>query len=605
MSKTLLTLDFETYYDTKLSLRRMSTMEYVRDDAFKVWGVGLQINDNSAYWVGENEVADALDEIDWENTSLLCHNTPFDGYVLTYRYKHTPAYYFDTSAMSRGWWPGLSSSLKVVAERCFPNDVNMRKGDELVTAKGIVDLPPDVEEDIAGYCIQDVTLTYSIYNELINDYPKSELDLIHMTTKMFCEPVLRIDRDRLSKYHNNEIDKAKTVIEKSKYSGEILRSNPKFSAALKNDFKIDVPTKISPNTGLSIPALGKNDPGWRQMCKMYPQHQNIWDARIAAKSRIDETRAARFLAAADPDDNSLPSALRYYAAHTGRFGGTEKLNLQNLPRDSELRRCLVAPPGNYLYVADLSNIEARMLAWLAGQNDLLKQFETGEDIYSNFASTIYNRPIDKTNDPTERFVGKTAILGLGYGMGGKKFQDTLKSGSAGPSIEFTESEAQTVVTKYRQTYFRIPLLWRRLENHLAVSLNNQQKLPFSVLIFDNGKILLPNGMSLKYQDLTIQNGELRYFGKNGFETTYGGRITENIIQALSRIVITDAMLKLETAIKNSTVALTIHDEIILSAPSLHADATMKAMIELLCIPPKWASDLPLDAEGGYAINYSK
>ena len=604
VSKTLLTLDFETYYDTKLSLSKITTMEYVRDPQFKVWGVGLQVDDGEPYWVTEDDVEHAFDEFDWDNTALLCHNTPFDGFVLTQHYGIKPAYYYDTAAMARGWWPGLSASLRATSERCFPKDEAMRKGDELVNAKGIYDLPPDIEEQIAGYCRQDVALTHAIYKQLYEAYPQSELDLIDLTTRMFCEPVLQIDRARLTTYHESEVMAGETAITNSGLSREVLASNQKFTAAIE-DLGITVPTKRSPNTGLSIPAFGKNDAGWKQLVSMYPEHQHIWDGRVAVKSRINETRASRFLAAADPATNTLPAPLRYYAAHTGRFGGTDKLNLQNLPRGSELRKCLVAPEGHLVYVADLSNIEARMLAWLAGQDDLLAQFANGEDIYSNFAATVYDRPINKNDDPTERFVGKTAILGLGYGMGAAKFKATLAAGAAGPSLLYTDAQAAAVVTKYRQSYNRIPILWKRLENYVTMSLYEKADLPYSVLTFRNGTIQLPNKMSLKYKDLRANNGQLEYIGRNGIEKTYGGRLTENVVQALSRIVITDAMLKLQDAIPEGKVALTVHDEVVIVAPNTEPDATMELVIDTLCIPPEWAKDLPLDAEGGYAHNYSK
>lgn len=605
MSKKLLTLDFETYYDTKLSLQKITTMEYVRDPMFKVWGVGLQVDDGTPYWVSEDDVEHAFNEFDWDNTALLCHNTPFDGFVLTHHYGIKPAYYYDTAAMARGWWPGMSASLRATSERCFPDDPSMRKGNELISAKGIYDLSPDIEEQLAGYCRQDVALTYAIYNQLHKAYPQTELDLIDLTTRMFCEPVLQIDRDRLTTYHESEVMIGEAAISNSGYSREVLASNQKFSAALLEDLNITVPTKVSPTTGNSIPALGKNDAGWKQMREMYPEHEPVWAGRVAVKSRINETRASRFLAAANPTSNTLPAPLRYYAAHTGRFGGTDKLNLQNLPRGSELRKSLIAPEGHLVFVADLSNIEARMLAWLAGQDDLLKQFFDGEDIYSNFAGTVYNKPINKTDNPTERFVGKTAILGLGYGMGAPKFQATLASGAGGPTLDLSEAQAASVVNKYRLTYNRIPILWKRLENFLVMALKQNTDLPYSVLSFSPGAIRLPNGMFLKYKDLKIADNQLQYVGKRGFEKTYGGRITENVVQALSRIVITDAMLRLQHTIPGGTVALTVHDEVVIIAPKNNPDVTMKNIIEQLCIAPSWAPNLPLDAEGGFAHNYSK
>jgi DNA polymerase len=423
---------------------------------------------------------------------------------------------------------------------------------------------------------------------------------------MFCEPVLKIDRERLIAYHHQEATRAEELIEASGISREVLASNDKFVKHLES-LGITVPVKKSPATGEMIPAFGKADAGWKQLCAMYPQHRNLWDARTAAKSRITETRAKRFLDAAHHDD-TLSVPLRYYAAHTGRFGGTDKLNMQNLPRGSELRKCLVAPEGHLIYVADLSNIEARMLAWLAGQDDLLQQFRRGEDIYSNFATKIYGRPINKTDNPTERFVGKTAILGLGYGMGHNKFKATLESGAAGPAMQISENDAMNVVFTYRSTYDLIPVLWSRLENMLKSTLHrdNFGTSYRDVLTIQERALVLPNGMALRYENLQMSPTGLTYTTRGAVqETTYGGRITENVIQALSRIVITDSLLRLSNKIPGGRVALTVHDEVVIVAPDTDPDATMNLIIEDMCTPPRWALSLPLAAEGGYDRKYSK
>ena len=598
----LVTLDFETYFDTKFSLNKMTTMEYVQDERFKVWGVGIKIEHGPAQWYTEDEVEDALREIPWESVMLICHNTPFDAFILTQYYKLVPNYYVDTAAMSRGLYPGQSARLRDCAIRLFPNDESKRKGEELVNAKGIVDLPPDLDEEIGKYCIQDVELTYLIWKQMLCDMPHSEMDLINLTCKMFCEPTLHIDRERLTEYHKNEYEKAENLIENSGIDRKILSSNQQFSKYIEDVLLITPPTKKSPTTGEQIPALGKNDAAFKQMQKMHPELQHVWDARIAVKSRLTETRAKRFLDSALPD-NSLPVPLRYYAAHTGRFGGTEKLNMQNLPRGGELRRCISAAPGSLLYVADLSNIEARMLAWLAGESSLLYEFSNGEDVYSKFASIVYGRPIDKTNDPIERFVGKMCILGLGYGMGGQKFKDALGSGAAGPAVHFTLEESSSIVRTYRQTYPSIPMLWGRLETLLKQTLHKQNfGNVYGPLIVGDSSIILPNKMALRYHNLRYASQGLIYESRNKIEYTYGGRITENVIQALSRIVITDSMLRLS---KSFDVALQVHDEIIISSTGDNPSDTMSKMITDMCISPEWATDLPLDAEGTYGAYYAK
>ena len=596
----LITLDFETYFDPQFSLTKMSTMEYVKDKRFKVWGVGIKVNDKPTEWYGEDETKAALLAIDWDLATLLCHNTPFDGYILTQYYNLYPKQYADTAAMSRGLYPGESARLKDVSIRLFPRDPGMRKGDELVTAKGIVDLPPNIEQSIAEYCIQDVDLTYAIYKKLQPDYPSDELKLIDMTTRMFCEPRITVDRELLIKYRDEEIEKNDNIIQASGISRKVLASDKQFKEHLES-IQIIPATKVSPRTGKTIPAFGKNDPGFKQMQRMYPELQHIWDARTAVKSRIAETRAQRFIDAVTPQ-GTLPAPLRYYAAHTGRFGGTEKINLQNLPRGSILRKALTAPSGQYVYVADLSNIEARMLAWLANEHDLMQQFGSGVDVYAKFASTVYGREINKYNDPTERFVGKTAILGLGYGMGAEKFQATVKTAGIDISIE----EAKQVVQTYRTTYPGIPAFWRRAENLLQQTsdptcVGNK----YGPLEIQPTRIMLPNKMSLWYPHLELIGNDYYYTVGGKRQGTWGGRVTENIVQALSRIIITDAMLRIQDHMTHVKIVLTVHDEIVILGPKINPDNLMKYIITLMCKPPAWASELPLDAEGGFDVCYSK
>ena len=133
---TTIFLDFETYFDPKFSLTKMTTMEYVRDPRFKVWGMGYRfINENETTWLGEDEVEDFIQSVDWDDTAVVAHNAMFDAYILTQYYNVTPQYYYDTAAMARGRWPGQSARLADVAERLFPDDPDMRKGEELVNAK--------------------------------------------------------------------------------------------------------------------------------------------------------------------------------------------------------------------------------------------------------------------------------------------------------------------------------------------------------------------------------------------------------------------------------------------------------------------------------------
>jgi len=593
-------LDFETYYDVQLSLTKMSTVQYVNHPDFKVWGVGIKVDEGETEWYNEEETPEILSQIDWNDCSLICHNTLFDAYILTQYFGHKPAFYYDTASMSRGLYPNMSARLKDCATRQFPNDVSMRKGDELVNAKGVRDLDPDLDAQIGGYCIQDVDLTYALFKAYLVNYPESELQLIDLTVRMFVEPKLILDRGLLIAYKEDIKVKTAALIEASATTREVLASQVKFKNHLEN-IGIVVPTKTSPATGQKIPAFGKNDSAYVQMCQAYPEYNHIWQGREAVKSRVEETRAERFLEATNPDGTfSVP--LRYYAAHTGRFGGSDKLNLQNLPRGSKLRTAIMAPEGQKLFISDLSNIEARMLAWMAKEHELVEAFATGRDVYCEFASQIYGRTITKA-DKLERYVGKTAILGLGYGMGHQRFKDTLKMGS--PSVDITVGTAMVIVNQYRGMYPNIPKLWSGMKDSLFQMLNPRSiGLKYGPLKIGARALELPNGMALSYPNLMYDNGEFIYKTQRETIRTHGPRVTENVIQALARIVITDQILDIQS-MPQVDIVMQIHDEIVAIGSESDSDKTMEQIIGIMRTPPSWCSDLPLDAEGGVSQVYDK
>ena len=597
---TKIYLDFETYYDVQLSLSKMSTVQYINHPDFKVWGVGIKVEDGETEWYNEEETSDVLAQIDWENTAVVCHNTLFDAYILTQYYGYKPAFYYDTAAMSRGLYPNMSASLANAVRRQFPNDETMRKGEELVNAKGVRDLDPELDAQIGGYCIQDVDLTYALFLEYIKLYPDKELRIIDLTVRMFVEPKLMLDRGLLTTYKEEIATRTEQAIQASGTTREVLASQVKFKEHLES-LGITVPTKKSPTTGKQIPAFGKNDSAYIQMCNMYPEHNNIWEAREFVKSRIEETRAQRFIDSTNPDGTfSVP--LRYYAAHTGRFGGSDKINLQNLPRGSTLRRAIMAPEGQRLYIADLSNIEARMLAWLAKEHDLVEAFRTGRDVYCEFASQIYGRTITK-DDKLERYVGKTAILGLGYGMGADKFKQTLKTGS--PSVDVSDSVAQQIVMQYRGMYPNIPRLWSGMKDALFQMINPRSVgMMYGPLMIKMRALELPNGMALSYPNLRYEAGQFVYNTDRDYVRTHGPRVTENVIQALARLVITDQMLDVQS-LPQVDIVLQVHDEIIAIGSEVNADDTMNQILEIMRTPPEWCNDIPLDAEGGVSKIYDK
>jgi len=315
-----------------------------------------------------------------------------------------------------------------------------------------------------------------------------------------------------------------------------LMSNPRF-AALLEELNVKPPMKVSPATGKQTFAFSKTDEEFKALL----EHPNLGvqmlvAARLGTKSTIEETRTERFIGIADR--GALPVPLRYYAAHTGRWGGDDKLNLQNLPRNSPLKGAIIAPDGYMMIDSDSSQIEARTLAWLAEQDDLVDAFDRGEDVYKIMASAIYGKDVSEiTKD--ERFVGKTTILGCGYGMGAKKFQAQLKNFN----VEITLVEATRIIDTYRATYPKIVELWKSAASALKSILQKQHTTlgRGDILKVEGVKgILLPNTLYLRYPNLRkLQDDdgeiELVYDTKKGKAIIptriYGGKVIENVCQA--------------------------------------------------------------------------
>lgn len=609
-----ITLDFETYYDQDYSLRKLTTAEYIQDDRFKIHMVGIKHGDfMTSIYCEEAEIAEALYAIDWDNTQLICQNTHFDGFILAEHFSIYPAVYADTRSMSQALYVGEQShSLAAIADRLFSD---WKKGGELADSKGVETLTGDLLVSISEYCTNDVELTYAAYKDMVEYMPPAELELINLTARMFCQPQLFLDTQRAASSLCDIQDYKSGIIKKSGLPKTKLSSNPQFAAWIVEQ-GLTPPKKVSPTTGKETWALGKNDLGFQKLIAENPQHQAIWEARLEAKSTIAEKRTERFIKHAEVNGGRMPVPLNYYGAHTGRFSGRDKINFQNLQRGSELRKCLIAPEGYQLVVVDSSNIEARMLAWLADQEDLLKIFRDGGDVYCDMASKIYGFPVNKKDHPTERFVGKTAILGLGYGMSANKFQMTLSTGAMGPRVDMTDTDAKLVVNTYRESNAKIVALWREMDRAIKEMIEPSFLFKAAGLLpVSQNRIKLPSGLYLRYprlrynispdyNDYGYSRPDIVYGEANRI---YGGKLTENVIQALARIVVCDQMLEIDRACQEvgGSVVLTVHDEVVAAVPDAYVEEMFDLAISAMRTPPAWAADLPLDAEGGYAKEYSK
>jgi hypothetical protein len=403
----ILTLDFETYYSQEFSLSKITNEEYVRSPEFEVIGVSVQVNDGEPEWFSGAmaETAAFLKKFDWANSLALAHNAAFDASILTWVFGIKPKGWLDTLSMGRALHgTEVGGSLAVLAQHYGVGT----KGTEVVNAKGLrrARFRADELERYGEYCCNDTAMTYALFQKMAVGFPPTELRLIDLTIRMFSEPRLWLDLEILTTHLDGERKRKAEFLEH--FDKDTLMSNPKFAALLES-YSVNPPMKKSPATGKETYAFSKTDEAFKELLEHEnPSVQALVAARLGTKSTIEESRTERFIGIAGR--GPMPVPLRYYAAHTGRWGGDDKLNLQNLPRKSPLKNAIIPEDGYLILDSDSSQIEARTLAWLADQDDLVDAFDRGEDVYKIMASAIYNKPAEEiTKD--ERFVGKTTILG--------------------------------------------------------------------------------------------------------------------------------------------------------------------------------------------------
>jgi DNA polymerase len=622
----IVTIDFETYYDKEFSLSKMTTESYIRDPRFEVIGVGVKVNDHQTDFYSGDNVGRFLNSLDYSKRAILCHNTAFDGFILSHHFGIKPRFWLDTLSMARPKHSiTVGGSLKALTDY-YSIGV---KGDEVVNALGKrrADFTPDELSRYASYCCNDVEITYKLFLELRRGFPASELRIIDQTLRMFIEPQLVLNKPLLEKHLQNVINKKASLVEAlgldctEDEAKKMLMSNQLFANYLES-CGVSAPLKTSPATGKATYAFSKTDRGFTDLLEHPDERvQAAAAARLGVKSTLEETRTRSLIGVAER--GALPILLNYYGAHTGRFSGGDKMNLQNLPRSGALRRALCAPEGKMLIACDSAQIEARVVAWVAQQNDLLDAFREKRDVYSEFATEVYGRKVTKA-DKIERFVGKTCVLGLGYGMGADKFKATLAVGQAGLRVNIELDETRRIVQLYRSKNHKIASFWNRCNAALTHLVSKRdfalvEHTP-AIELIDYG-IKLPNGLAIRYPLLTATHDGFAYaadarvyreavkdrvLGKSvnvdKFIRVYGGKVTENLVQALARIVVAEQMTKIGERYK---VVLQVHDEVVILCDKDEVEEAKTYMLEVMSTPPTWAPDLPVACEADHGENYGE
>ena len=593
-------LDGESYYDREYNLRRLDPASYILDPRFELIGIAVKEPGIAAYWIEGPDVPAFFASLDPSDIMTASHNALFDNCIWSYRYGFVPRLMVDTLGVCRAVLSLKSNSLESVAEHLGLG----AKGKEIHQAIGmhLADLKanPDFYRAYVNYTLNDTTLCEGIFDKLVRTgiFPLEELHVQDLVLRTAVTLTLHADVPMLQ-HHLEDLRKRKQLLlNECGYERAALMSTKQFCEALES-LGVTVKTKVSP-TGRTIPAIAKTDVFMAELAEYQEADDNtnfrvqtLVNARLAHKSTIEETRSERFVSIASlPWPNGkpmLPMPLRYGGAKTHRLSGEWKMNVQNLVRDttkSKLRTSIVAPEGFKIVAADSAQIEARLVSQLCGQTDLSEAFRNGEDVYASFAARVFRQTVTKKEQPSHRFIGKVGVLSLGYGAGALRFYQMVvtQARQLGISLAglFDEWVAEETVKTYRTLFDRIPAMWRQLDDILQLVLLNDrpQELPLGPVIISPKRIRLPNGLFLRYDDPP--------------EGLWGGKLLENISQALARVVIMQAALRI--ARRGYQFCLQAHDELVFCIPDELLEEAKSIIMQEMTRPPAWLPELPLAVE---------
>lgn len=614
-SKSRTYVDVETKYGTKYTLRQQNYTEYIRDPRFELMCASVAIDSAPVMKMTKPEFDEFARQHNWHETTVIAHNTMFDGLILAEKYGVRPAKWHCTLSLVRALFQG-SIDADIDSMATFLGLPGKSGILPKVKDRGWNDLTPAEQEAMLDYCANDTTVCRTIDEVFTPALPEKERELLHMTLQQFLEPKLFLDLPKLAELlEETKAGRQRLIIasgvepQGKKTAEDRLRSSREFAKILTAQ-GVETPTKWSKKQEKDIEAFSKTDLPWLRLVQTWRETGQthlvaLAEARMNCASSTHITRPAR-LALMGANNRPVGAAYNYFGAHSGRWSGGNKLNFQNFKRKGKIRKSIVAPKGYVLVVADSSQIELRFNAWFNDERWMLDTLRRGECIYRRAAGIIYGiehwMGLDK--DSPERFVGKVSELGLGYGMSGPKFNDTLALGAMGPPIFMTQAQTNHIVYEvYRPSHANIVSGWNYLGQMLHHMQDKRCKVDKKCVEFRHEGIVLPNGTRLVYHGLHQDPDEnLVYFANGAWHKIYGGLTDENIIQGLARVGVSENMLEIK---RELPIVMHTHDEIVALAKEQEADAALAFMIDVMSRPPSWAPDIPLAAEGGYDYCYSK
>lgn len=647
-------LDWESYFDVDFSLTKQSTVEHVTDSRFELLGAGvIEVRQpheapTPHFWHGEADCQTVIDHLrreygkELEGCTLVVHNAHFETAVTALRYDIRPRYVVDTIGLHRHWNARASHKLGDIAKELRLSEekgdtkkfkgwtYRVRAAKRTKKAKGppkfMPRMTPEMQEELAAYGCGDCRLEWEVFTRLLPKLsnPAVELRVMQHTVDIWTKPLLHVDHAFADSLAERMDARGQEVIAATGHSRAEISGNHSFTALLRMALRAagdDPDTYFKFSKQGSIPAIAKGDEE-RDLLLQHPDPtvRSLIEARVGLKTWPSHAKRVRAISAQSKAGGGMMVPLRYHSAHTGRYGGGEGINLQNLPARhpeaivNEIRGLLIPPPGHALVVVDASQVEARGTSWVAGEEWKLRAFEAidrgeGQDIYCQTAEQIFGHPVTKADNPAERQVGKTAELAFGYagGLGAwRKFDNSDK---------YTDDQVEDFKHRWRARHPATVQFWHDIEAAwaLATKFNRTEKVgAFTVFAEDANctVIELPSGRWLRYHYPKVtgmgRSRNLSCYDASTKSRThiYGGSLTENVVQALCRDALVEPMLDLHYS-SDILIPLTIHDELVAVVPIKRSEAALARMIQALSTSPLWAPGLPLSAAGRIMERYGK
>lgn len=571
-------IDFETFYAAGYSVQDLGYSAYVNDTRFDATLVAASD--------GAHSLACRPRDFPWpmlHGKTLIAHNAGFDFAVFS-RLQEIgiiprdvmPAAWHDSAALCA--YIGAPRALDEAADVLLGMKIDKTVRDRM---KGGADLF-DAADD---YAASDAIAAARIWQKFSQHWPEHERELSRVTIAMGFRGVA-VDGKKAREIFQTLDDTTESAKLSLPWFPKQAPTSPKAIAAHCEKHGVPPPETTS-----------AKEEAFDEWLELHGQTEPARAIRIVQEIR-SLNRSAKVLAtmlARVRADGRIDAHTLYFGASTGRWsGGGHGLNLQNLNRNeagnADLRGCLVAAPGKKFVIVDLSQIEPRCLAWMAGDRAWLDLIRGGMNPYEAHAMTAHGWRGEKlkTSNPRLYSLCKAERLGLGYGCGAQKFVSVAKTLG---DIEVTPEESRKIVNDFRRGNPAITNLWNRLED------------AFRKRDGADYRLALPSGRRLRYLDVSSDDMTARVVCRGPRLNFYGGKLCENLIQAIARDVFADGLLRAEQCGLNPI--LTVHDELICEVPEAKADAALHLAKTVLTIPPVWAPDLPVAAEGEIASFYKK